>query len=215
MTINPALCSVLVGDLNEIQGIEARAVDVRSIDNNWSVRVDDVVIVAEAALRGWRRARGSSRVDPNVTQVIGSLGAFWALQRHPETLGFDGYVDFKWPTLRIVSEVSSIRAHHIDPHGSNVHRLHTPLFVDDAPVELDQVERRIVAYVTMGLSDRDIASKIHMSPQTVRNRVSRLLDRFHLCNRTQLAMMCAQDSRIVESCLTPPDSAPLRVSIER
>ena len=215
VTTNPALCSVLADDLDEIDDVEVQIIDARELETASSLKFDEVIIVAEAALRAWRRARGELRIDPSAVQVVGSLGAFWALQRHPESLGFDGYIDFKWPTRQIVHELVRIRSSQSDPRMTNLRRILRPPGDDDTPTELDSIERRIVAYVTMGLCDRDIAGKIFLSPQTVRNRVSRLLDRFHLCNRTQLAMMCAQDSRIVDGRLTTPESAPLRAKVQR
>jgi DNA-binding CsgD family transcriptional regulator len=214
VTTNPALCSVLADDLDEIDGMEVHIVDVRLLDGDSSPKFDDVVIVAEAALRAWRRARGGLRIDSSAVQVVGSLGSFWALQRHPESLGFDGYVDFKWPTRQIVRELARIRSDRAGLEGTNVHRIRPLSQEREVEVELDSVERRIVAYITMGLTDREIAEKIHFSSQTVRNRVSRLLVRFHVCNRTQLAMMCAQDSRIVDGRPTTPESAPFRANVQ-
>lgn len=214
VTTNPSLCSVLADELNEIDGMEVHIVDVRSLEVDSSPTFDDVVIVAEAAIRSWRRARAELRVEPTVVQVVGSLGAFWALQRHPESLGFDGYVDFKWPTRQIVRELARIQSDRASLQVSNVRRIR-PLSQDiEVHDELDSVERRIVAYITMGLSDREIAEKIHFSAQTVRNRVSRLLVKFHVCNRTQLAMMCAQNSRIVDGRSTTPASAPFKAYIQ-
>ena len=214
VTTNPALCSVLADDLCEIDGVEARVVDVQLLGSDSIPGFDDVVIVAEAALRTWRRLRDDVRIDSDATRVVGSLGAFWALQRHPESLGFDGWVDFKWPTRQIASELTGIRSRRNALRNSNVLRIRPTPPDDGIHAELDAIERRIVAYVTMGLCDRDIAAKVHLSPQTVRNRVSRLLERFHLCNRTQLAMMCAQDSRIVMGRAMIPESAPLSVNIQ-
>lgn len=213
VTTNPSLCSVLADELNEIDGMEVYIVDVRLLDGDSSSKFDEVVIVAEAALRAWRRARGELRIESSAVQVVGSLGAFWALQRHPESLGFDGYVDFKWPTRQIVSELARIRSDRADLEATNVRRI-LPLSQErDVEVALDSVERRIVAYITMGLSDREIAEKIHFSSQTIRNRVSRLLVKFHVCNRTQLAMMCAQDSRVVDRRPTTPESTPFRANV--
>jgi DNA-binding NarL/FixJ family response regulator len=53
----------------------------------------------------------------------------------------------------------------------------------------DEVDRQIVGLVAVGLSDREIADLVYLSCQTVRNRVSRLLDRCGVRNRTQLALL--------------------------
>lgn len=54
---------------------------------------------------------------------------------------------------------------------------------------LGQVDREIMSLIGKGMTDRDIATRVYLSPQTVRNRVSRLLTTLGRENRTQLALM--------------------------
>ncbi len=51
----------------------------------------------------------------------------------------------------------------------------------------DEVDRRIVPMIVAGSTDREIADILHFSHQAVRNRISRLLMRSGIRNRTQLA----------------------------
>jgi DNA-binding NarL/FixJ family response regulator len=53
----------------------------------------------------------------------------------------------------------------------------------------DQIDREIVRLIARGHSDREIAQCVFLSPQTIRNRVSRLLDRSGARNRTHLAVL--------------------------
>jgi len=53
--------------------------------------------------------------------------------------------------------------------------------------QLSDGDRAIVALVARGLSNRDIAAELHMSYQTVRNRLTRIFDLTGMTNRTQLA----------------------------
>jgi NarL family two-component system response regulator LiaR len=55
---------------------------------------------------------------------------------------------------------------------------------------LDSVDREILQLVARGLSDKEISSQVFMAHQTVRNRVSRLLQNFAVRNRTELAVLC-------------------------
>lgn len=55
--------------------------------------------------------------------------------------------------------------------------------------DLGQVDREIMSLIGKGMTDRDIATRVFLSPQTVRNRVSRLLTTLGRENRTQLALM--------------------------
>ena len=54
--------------------------------------------------------------------------------------------------------------------------------------QLDETDRKMLELLTRGYTDRQIAGEVYLSLQTVRNRMSRLLQRFHLENRTQLAL---------------------------
>ncbi|KFI50335.1 response regulator transcription factor [Bifidobacterium callitrichos] len=60
----------------------------------------------------------------------------------------------------------------------------------DGPIDdLTEREREIAALVAEGLDNRDIAHRLYLSEGTVRNRVSALLDKLGLSNRTQLAIL--------------------------
>lgn len=54
---------------------------------------------------------------------------------------------------------------------------------------LGEREREITALVAEGLDNRDIAARLFLSEGTVRNRISAILDKFGLTNRTQLAIL--------------------------
>ncbi len=53
---------------------------------------------------------------------------------------------------------------------------------------LGEREREITALVAEGLDNRDIAARLFLSEGTVRNRISAILDKLGLTNRTQLAI---------------------------
>jgi two-component system response regulator DevR len=57
-----------------------------------------------------------------------------------------------------------------------------------ALAKVDATDRKMLDLLTRGYTDRQIAGEVYLSLQTVRNRMSRLLQRFHLENRTQLAL---------------------------
>lgn len=57
--------------------------------------------------------------------------------------------------------------------------------------QLDATDRSIVDLIAEGLSDKEISQRIHLSPQTIRNRVSRILAVLGKSNRTQVAVMVA------------------------
>jgi len=51
----------------------------------------------------------------------------------------------------------------------------------------DETERNIVGMIAAGYMDREIAEIVHYSHQTIRNKISRILEDSDLRNRTQLA----------------------------
>jgi DNA-binding NarL/FixJ family response regulator len=53
---------------------------------------------------------------------------------------------------------------------------------------VDTTARSILARLVDGMSDTQIAEELGLGVQTIRNRVSRLLDEFVMTNRTQLAV---------------------------
>jgi len=55
---------------------------------------------------------------------------------------------------------------------------------------LSQRENDIAALVAQGLSNREIALKLELSEQSVKNLVSRILKKLGLNNRVQIAMRC-------------------------
>lgn len=58
-------------------------------------------------------------------------------------------------------------------------------------LSLSTMDRRIMALIAEGLTDKQIADQVYLSPQTVRNRISRILTALDKDNRTQLALLMA------------------------
>lgn len=61
----------------------------------------------------------------------------------------------------------------------------------------DALDRSIIAHVALGLTDKQIASEIGLAPQTVRNRLSKVMVDAGLTNRTQLAHMWLREQSLV------------------
>jgi two-component system, NarL family, nitrate/nitrite response regulator NarL len=56
-------------------------------------------------------------------------------------------------------------------------------------VKLTQREQDIVREVARGLTNRQVASKLRLSEQTVKNQVSVLLEKLQVSNRVQLVLL--------------------------
>lgn len=105
--------------------------------------------------------------------------------------GFDDVVDVAQPIEALVGQLQAIADGRRDLRSHPIWKmLEYP--VDMTKLEVvaaDEVDRQIVGLIAAGLSDREIADLVYLSCQTVRNRVSRLLERCGARNRTQLALL--------------------------
>ena len=91
------------------------------------------------------------------------------------------------------------------PYG----RLMTPIN-PDLIQQLDPTGRDILSLLASGLSNREIADRVYLSYQTVRNRVSLLLELTGAANRTQLAlMMCSRCPNCPDAACPANPAAPL------
>ena len=210
VTTNPTLAEVLAEDFREIRGVAADVVDLATVESGgFRPDRDHVMIVTEAAVGRWCRWRTRLESPLASMEVIGALGSRWLVHESPESGGFVGCIDFKWPARDLVRELHAFRKESSPTHAADETCQATSR---GESLCHDDIDRRIVAYITMGLSDREIGAKVYLSSQTVRNRVSRMLDRSHVQNRTQLAMACVSDPRLMDVHRSDELSTPRKVS---
>jgi DNA-binding NarL/FixJ family response regulator len=60
---------------------------------------------------------------------------------------------------------------------------------------LTDKEQRILELITEGLSNRQIAAAVHLAEGTVKNYVSRIMDKLHASTRTELAVLSTRQRR--------------------
>lgn len=105
--------------------------------------------------------------------------------------GFDDVIDLGRPAESIVLDLKSVAEGRSsldrDVLWTRVSRPFTPPEVLTTPQ--DELDRRIIDLICIGLPDKEIAEVTHHSHQTIRNRISGLLQRTGLSNRTQMAWM--------------------------
>lgn len=192
---NPELALVLVEELEEVDGV---SVELTTMPMFGPLEIEkcecDVVVVFESIVTPWIRAVATTGIDRPAIQVVGTLTDRWTAKFDPVDVGFVGTVDMSEPTHVIVRELQRMIATNRDVVPT---KCSGRVGVVSTDVCLDVVDRRILAHITMGMSDRQIADKVFMSPQSVRNRVSRLLERTALHNRTQMALACLFDPRML------------------
>ncbi len=61
-------------------------------------------------------------------------------------------------------------------------------------------EQELIALIALGLQNKAIAYELHISPHTVRAHIGNIMRKYHLRNRTQIAMELAACARgVVET----------------
>lgn len=114
-------------------------------------------------------------------------------------LGMKGYL-IKQDVAAIAPALHAVMAGQVvlgaEVLGKLTERTPDPADSDDSRDTADSIEgllgereREITALVAEGLDNRDIAARLFLSEGTVRNRISAILDKLGLTNRTQLAIL--------------------------
>lgn len=121
--------------------------------------------------------------------------------------GFTDFIDLDTTRDQFVADIN-------DSIGGRLRILNDPLWrliprptcIGDVSGLVDnETDREIIELIRMGVPDNDIAECLFLSPQTVRNRVSSMLHRAGLSNRTQMAwaytnqMLAPQMSSIMDT----------------
>lgn len=170
------------GVSDAVSALDADGVDVAVID----VRLPDE---SGLSIADWIRDN-----RPSTKVVLISVRVSDELLVEAASLGVVAVVDKSigvFELSRIVREVSAGRNFLTrDVVRAAQSRLETRGFARLS--NLGEVDREIMGLIAQGMSDREIATKVYLSPQTVRNRVSRLLTNLGRENRTQLALMVAE-----------------------
>lgn len=168
--------------------------------------VDDVVDLLGAGdvdivMVGRHSARELTDVVATMGETVRSRSKF-ALMTSVQTLeivrlaaelGFDAIIDVYQDPVAIHQQLRNIVLmaeewrHSVDTSASPV-----MLFL----ATRDALDRSIIALVALGMTDKQIASEIGLAPQTVRNRLSKVMVDAGLTNRTQLAHMWLREQSL-------------------
>jgi len=101
--------------------------------------------------------------------------------------GAEGYLLKSTPADGIIERINAVeKGAMVFDKGvelSSVKKSVQPIFA-----ELTERENEVLSLVATGLSNNEIAAKLYLSPGTVRNAVSVILEKLNLRDRTQLAV---------------------------
>lgn len=134
-----------------------------------------------------RRAKASHRSGKLVT-LVDEEGDESLVQSFD--LGASAVIGKERPVRELHKTVLDVAASRrsIDPKDAEEARKRISERSEHSLFRLNETDRKMLELLTRGYTDRQIASEVFLSLQTVRNRMSRLLQSFHLDNRTQLAL---------------------------
>lgn len=76
--------------------------------------------------------------------------------------------------------------------GRVLERLRTPSPTDERLLRLSDQERRILALIADGMTNRQIANEIHLAEKTIKNYVSNLLAKLGMERRTEAAVFATK-----------------------
>lgn len=163
-------------DVPTIQNIEA---DVVIIDlDGLSADIDDVLRMTTPHLRGARICVLTAFARPEVMQRCMNAGVdgYIAKDTSPSELT---------RAIRMVASGSS----YADPRiaGGLLRRKSTVTRRVETQ-ELSGRESEIIRFIAMGLSNREISSKLGLSEKTVKNHISRIFSKLNITARTQAAV---------------------------
>ncbi len=151
----------------------------------------DVVILGEQTAMFVPHFRQTlEHIGRRCTPVIaGTITA--GASSHTPSVGqsFDDSIDVTRPREEVVSKLADIintsRQLCLEKEASPRGNRNKGIYIDLR----DDIDRQIVEHVAQGLSDREISGALFLAEHTVRNRLSRLMTRSDITNRTHLALI--------------------------
>lgn len=127
----------------------------------------------------------------SATVVVASHRVDDVFKVQAEHRGFTNYLDLAQPLDFIVERLCTISSDTTSPPKPQPWTsVPLPAMIEGGVgTARDAIDREILDLVSVGMQDADIADVVHASTQTVKNRISAMLERSGYRNRTQLAWM--------------------------
>ncbi|SFX47302.1 response regulator transcription factor [Ruminococcus sp. XPD3002] len=110
--------------------------------------------------------------------------------------GADGYILKEMDNEKIINSIKAV-AGGINVFCDNIFRsIKQDVVVQQPPKNFDLTEREtdLLRLICEGCDNKEIASKLFLAEGTVRNGISRLLDKLNLKDRTQLAVFAIKNN---------------------
>lgn len=151
--------------------------------------VDSMWLIVSSLLMALLRQSGCEHTRP----VVGARNIDEVMKVKTAHHGFYDLVDLDEPASEIFVNLKRIHSGSSRLRDDRVWGVVSPPRpeTDIAAAALNGTDLAILDLVCIGLPDKEIAKIVHMSVQSIRNRVSGMLHRSGIENRTQLAWMFA------------------------
>lgn len=109
--------------------------------------------------------------------------------------GADGYILKEMNNENIIQSVKSVYSG-VNVLGGNVYKYIQQSYTvrDKLEQDLTNRERDVIKLVVEGLDNKEIASRLYLAEGTVRNNISKILDKMKLKDRTQLAVYAIKNN---------------------
>ena len=178
----PLAAMLRQGGVEEVVAIVTTAEELVEIVNNSLV---DIVFGGQRAADVFPAARDHITVEARagVRFALATTHQNNAILRMAADLGFDGVVDMHQDRVAIHQQLRNLML--MSGEWSILPTTPSPEQMFFA--SRDVTDRQIVERVTLGMTDKQIADDINLAPQTVRNRLSKMMTDAGLNNRTHLA----------------------------
>jgi len=111
--------------------------------------------------------------------------------------GADGYILKEMDSEKIINSIKAV-AGGINVFCDNIFRSIKKNVTESSPTDFGLTEREMdfVRLICDGADNKEIASKLYLAEGTVRNGISRLLEKLNLKDRTQLAVFAIKNNLV-------------------
>lgn len=163
--------------------------DGTSLESMTSDPPDVVILGEQTAMFVPHFRKTLEHIGRRCTPVIAGTVTARASSHTPSACqSFDDSIDVTRPREEVVSKLADIIntsrqlcLEEASPRGNSNKCINIDL--------RDDIDRQIVEHVAQGLSDKEISRVLFLAEHTVRNRLSRLMTRSDITNRTHLALI--------------------------
>lgn len=152
----------------------------------------DGVLISRLAVKSWYDFEATFSFNLEVPRFVTSSPRRPWTKEMCHSSGFDGWIplDLALPPRQIMFNANQVLRDSAKVARSARGRVSKPT---NLPLEIDltvadEINLGILRLLAFGLSDRDIASALQLSPGTIRNRISHMLRSNGFDNRTSLTL---------------------------